>query len=266
MKFTTSDHVALDYNDQGEGPTILLLSGIGGYKEVFEPIISPLLSHHFRVINVDARNQGASEHTIRGRRMSRHAIDIKELLDSLAIDKVIGIGNSMGAATLFAYISLFGDDRFLAIIDIDQSPKMISDETWQFGFKSLDWSSFPDYLKFPFGKAAVHKINDDVFADMKAAAKKYPYNPEINYPLLVDHAFQDWRDIILELNRPLLIVAGEQSPYFDPNFAATTAKIAKRASAKIIANAGHLVMAEQPVDFLKLALKFLKQNHLPPAR
>lgn len=258
MEFITSDKVKLQYTDQGSGTAVLLLSGIGGYKEVFQPIISPLLERGFRVVNLDARNQGASQRTVKGRRISRHALDVKELLDELQLKHVIGIGNSMGAATLFAYLSLFDDRRFLKIVDIDQSPKMITDKTWRFGFKGLTWENFPDYLKFPMGRATVHKINDETFNTMKQQAKKNPYDADLNYPFLVDHAFQDWRDVIVQMTMPLLVIAGEQSPYFDPAFATTTAQLAKKGDAKVIAGAGHLVMAEQPDKFLKSLWPFLK--------
>lgn len=259
IKFQTSDHVILDYTDEGQGQTVLLLSGVGAYKEVFGAIIPKLVENGYRVINLDARNQGASEHTVKGRRMSRHALDVAELLADLDVDNVIGIGSSMGAATLFAYASLFGEGRFAKFVDVDQSPKMISDATWQYGFESLTWDSFPASLKFPMGRAAVHKIGDAVFSQMKAAAKVHPYDAQLNYPLLVDHAFQDWRDIVASLKIPLLVVAGRQSPYFDPAFAAVMAKMAKNGSAKVIDHSGHLVMAEQPEAFWTALRKFLRR-------
>ena len=77
MKFITSDHVELDFTDEGAGQPVLLLSGIGGYREIWAPTVRFLLNAGYRVINLDARNQGVSERTIKGRRMSRHAIDIR---------------------------------------------------------------------------------------------------------------------------------------------------------------------------------------------
>ncbi|KRL73784.1 halo peroxidase [Lentilactobacillus kefiri DSM 20587 = JCM 5818] len=237
----------------------MLLSGIGAVKEVFGAIIPRLVENGYRVINLDARNQGASEHTVRGRRMSRHALDVAELLGDLDVDHVIGIGSSMGAATLFAYGSLFGAGRFAKLVDVDQTPKMIGDDTWQYGFESLTWDSFPTSLKFPMGKAAVHKISDGVFSQMKAAAKAHPYDGQLNYPLLVDHTFQDWRDIVAALGIPLLVVAGKQSPYFNPEFAAVTARMAKHGIAKVIDHSGHLIMAEQPEAFYEAFQKFMRK-------
>lgn len=259
MKFTTSDHVKLAYTDEGEGQTVLLLSGIGSYGGIWQPTEQFLLTAGYRVINLDARNQGESQRTIKGRRISRHAMDVKELLTDLDLNNVIGVGNSMGASTLFAYASLFGSHRFSAFIDIDQSPKMISDETWQYGFKTLTWENFPEMLKLPLGPATATPVSENVREAVQTVRQAHPYDAEQNYACLVDHAFQDWRDVLLGLQIPLLVIAGEKSPYFDPQFASATAGLASQGQSQVIPNAGHIVMAEQPKLFNEALATFLKQ-------
>ena len=259
MKFTTSDHVKLDFTDEGDGQPVLLLSGIGSYREIWAPTIQFLLNAGYRVINLDARNQGASQRTLKGRRMRRHAMDVKELLDWLDVNDVVGIGNSMGASTLFAYASLFDSQRFSAFIDIDQSPKMISDDTWSFGFKDLTWENFPAALKLPMGAATATPVSEEVRTSVQAARQARPYDAEQNYACLVDHTFQDWRDVLLRLPIPLLVIAGEKSPYFDPQFATATARFAPQGQAQIIKGAGHIVMAEQPDLFNEALSTFLQQ-------
>jgi len=258
MKFTTSDHVKLDFSDEGDGQPVLLLSGIGSYREIWAPTVQFLLRAGYRVINLDARNQGASQRTLKGRRMSRHAMDVKELLDWLNVEDVIGIGNSMGASTLFAYASLFGSQRFSAFVDIDQSPKMISDETWPIGIKDLTWEKFPAVLKLPMGSATATPVSEEVRTSVQVARQARPYDAEQNYACLVDHAFQDWRDVLLRLPIPLLVIAGEKSPYFDPQFAAATARFAPQGQTQIVKGAGHLVMAEQPARFNEVLSMFLQ--------
>ena len=79
MKFITSDHVRLDYEDEGTGYPVILVSGLGMCKEIWRPTRN-FLQNGYRVVTFDARNQGASEHTFKGARISRHAIDVYELL------------------------------------------------------------------------------------------------------------------------------------------------------------------------------------------
>lgn len=259
MKFKTSDHVIIDYSDVGEGQVVVLLCGLGGEKEIWYSQEQFLLGQGYRVINLDARNQGYSSRTIKGRRIFRHAQDLYELLVHLDIKRFIAVGNSMGASTLFAYMAQYGCGSILGMIDIDQSPKMIADSSWPFGFKQLTWKNFPDYLKIPFGSALYHRLDDSVFIHLQSIQKAPKYDAHLNYSFLVDHAFQDWRDVVALMSVPLLVVAGENSPYFDPAFAEATARLAKYGEYEVIGNAGHVLMAEQPLAFNRVLLRFLKR-------
>ena len=49
-------------------------------------------------------------------------------------DRLLG---SMGGSTIWAYCDLFGTDRLRAVVTIDQTPKMINDDGWAFGFDGL---------------------------------------------------------------------------------------------------------------------------------
>jgi peroxiredoxin len=65
--------------------------------------------------------------------------------------------------------------------------------------------------------------------------------------------------VIADLQCPILFVAGGESPYFDPKFASTAAALAPFGQAKVIADSGHIVMAEQSAAFNQALLTFLAQ-------
>lgn len=257
MQMTTTDGIQLSYDDTGTGIPIILLTGIGGNREIWTAQLKPLLTQGYRVIRLDARNQGASAHTIKGRRISRHATDLAELIAQLQLTTCILMGNSMGAATILAYLSLFGTQHVQAMIDVDQSPKMITDTSWSYGFKSLTWENFHEQLRHPLGHSTVQRLPDDTYQAVQMANQAHPYDAQLNYPLLLDHATQDWRDVLLNFHQPCLFVAGEQSPYFDPAFATVSAELTPHGQSQIIPNCGHVVMAEQPVVFNQILLSFL---------
>ncbi len=257
MQFLTSDQVRLDYTDEGQGQPIVILTGFGGAKDIWHAQIPVLVNAGYRVINVDGRCQGLAEHTVKGLRMSRRAVDAHELMTALQLEQPILLGNSMGASTWFAYLSLYGDANVRAVIDVDQTPKMINTPRWPYGFKSVEWADFPDYFKMPLGRSTYKKIDDDTYARVKAIAAQAPFDAALTLPLLINHAFQDWRDVVTQLTVPFLIIAGEKSPYFNPAFAAVTAKMAHRGQSVIIPAAGHIVMAEQSAAFNERLLQFL---------
>ncbi|WEV70228.1 alpha/beta hydrolase [Lactobacillus sp. ESL0785] len=257
MDFTTNDGIRLHYYDTGgTKPAIIAIPGIGGSSQLWARV-AELFKKNFRFIILDPRNQGLSQRTYQGQRISRHAQDLAELLRILNLQDVIGIGNSMGAANLWSYISLFGSKPFKAIVDLDQSPKMICDQTWQYGFKDLTWNNYPEYLKFDFGTASYAHIDDEMFNQAKLEAQQYPYLPADNYLCLLDHAEQDWRDVLLDLDIPLLVLAGEKSPFFDYHFATQMQDLNPKIKAKVISNCGHLIQAEQPAAMYAAIMTFL---------
>lgn len=260
MFFRTNDSVKINYTDTGEEDrqVIVCLPGIGASHHLWDEAVRLLNKSNYRVIVMDPRNQGLSERTYKGQRISRHGMDLNELFDHLKLDKVIVIGNSMGAAIMWSYLSLFGSQRLVAGVDLDQSPKMVSDETWRYGFKDLDWNNYPDMLRLDLGRATYKRIDTEMRDLAKAEYKEYPYIPEDNFDLLRDHAEQDWRSLFIDLKIPLLFLSGENSPYFNSNFASVAADMNERFSYQVIPDCGHVIQAEQPQLMVDNVINFLK--------
>ena len=255
----TNDGIRIAYYDTEESKQpILAVPGIGSTAILWEEV-AKLFASDYRFIVIDPRNQGRSQRTFKGQRISRHAADLEELITKLNLKNIIAIGNSMGAANIWAYVSLFGYDRLQAIIDLDQPPKMIRDSSWEYGFKDLTWQNYPDYLKINFGNGNFTHINDEMFKKAKAESEKFRYFAEENYLCRIEHAMQDWRDVLIDLKIPMLVLAGQNSPFFDYHFAFAMEKLNQTISAKIIKNCGHLIQAEQPLSMYKEVMNFLKR-------
>lgn len=257
--FITNDGIRIAYYDTEESKQpILAVPGIGSTAILWEEV-AKLFASDYRFIVIDPRNQGRSQRTFKGQRISRHAADLEELITKLNLKNIIAIGNSMGAANIWAYVSLFGYNRLQAIIDLDQPPKMIRDSSWEYGFKDLTWQNYPDYLKINFGNGNFTHINDEMFKKAKANSGKFRYFAEENYLCRIEHAMQDWRDVLIDLKVPMLVLAGQNSPFFDYHFVFAMEKLNQMISAKIIKNCGHLIQAEQPLSMYKEVMNFLKR-------
>lgn len=258
MQFITSDDVRLEYDDVGQGDPILIMTGYAGYKEIWRSQVE-LLSQHYRVINLDRRNHGRSETTTKGLRMSRQGKDIAELLDYLKINKISMMGNSMGAAAIWAYCSLYGDSRINRIISVDQSPKMISDDTWPYGLLDLNWDNFPEEAEQMYHVHTTYRnIDDETYKLVKKVQNGKKFDYELNRPLLFDHAFQDWRDVIRTLKVPVLFLSGKESPFWSPEHATASAKLCKNSKAIIVPDSGHIIMSEQQELFNTIMMDFLQ--------
>ncbi|MFC6182160.1 alpha/beta fold hydrolase [Lactiplantibacillus daowaiensis] len=257
MEFMTSDGVRLVYDDVGTGQPVLIMTGYAGYKEIWRAQVETLVSQGYRVINLDRRNHGRSETTTKGLRMSRQAKDVAELLAYLNVTNVDMMANSMGVAVIWAYCSLFGDRLIHKIISVDQSPKMISDASWPYGMLDLTWDNFPKAAEEMYHvHTTYHRIDDLTFQAVKAAQGDQQFDYALNRPLLYDHAFQDWRDVIKRLQVPVLFMAGAKTQFWSPEQAAATAKLCPHGMAFVMPEAGHILMAEQTEKFNQVMLDF----------
>ena len=87
--------IKIAYEIHGEGYPLILLHGFAMYKEFWKWQVKEL-SKEFRVVTLDIRGCGKSDHPTEQYSMEDLADDIKELLDYLNIDKVHLGGHSFG--------------------------------------------------------------------------------------------------------------------------------------------------------------------------
>src|SRR3954452_12460076 len=212
---TTSDGVRLNYVDEGAGTPVVLIAGFAAPLETWELQRQALRAEGYRVIGLDRRSHGGSDKPAYGQRMSRHGKDVHDVLDALGLDDVVLVGGSMGASTIWAYCDLFGSGRLRGIVSVDQTPRMVNDQSWAYGFYGLDKTNIGTFFDDGIPDTGrglradrmagigrvVAALGDRVppFADPRA--------PETR-PLLQNHAEADWRDVIARVESPALFLAG----------------------------------------------------------
>lgn len=154
--FLADDGERIYYQVSGTGPPILMLHGWTASHLEWLPFVDALSVRH-RVIRWDARAHG-------GHRLSRDtapsvermADDLRNLIDHLDLHEASAVGHSMGALTLWQYIQERGCDRLGRVCFIDQSPKLLTDETWAHGI----------YGNFDAERSAAFKTDlEDDFAE-----------------------------------------------------------------------------------------------------
>jgi pimeloyl-ACP methyl ester carboxylesterase len=83
-----------------------------------------------------------------------------------------------------------------------------------------------------------------------------PRAPE-TWPLLQDHAEQDWRDVVARVSVPSLFIAGRESQLWPCEHATAAAAMNSHAGALIVENSGHAVNIDRPDLVNEALLKFL---------
>ena len=113
----------------GNSTPILLLHGWTANHASWAPLVAPL-SQHYRLLRPDARAHGGHALTVNHEtEVKRLARDIINLLDHFEIERIAAVGHSMGALTLWQCQQDFGTERFSHLAFIDQSPKLMTDDT-----------------------------------------------------------------------------------------------------------------------------------------
>ena len=143
MLFKTSDNVEINYEVTGKGKTIVLVNGFGAYQEIWSAQVPFLNKLGYQVLTYDHRNMGKSQRTEKGHTIERLTQDLNELTSFLKIKQAIFMGHSMGASIIFCLMKNNPKLVKQALL-IDQSPKMLNDENWKYGF--MDYTK-ENYLK-----------------------------------------------------------------------------------------------------------------------
>lgn len=93
--YTAVRNITIGYIDEGQGPAILLIHGLGSNAKGWTKNISTLSEGH-RVIAVDLPGYGKSDKGYYDYSMPFYTQVLSELLDKLSINSAVWIGHSMG--------------------------------------------------------------------------------------------------------------------------------------------------------------------------
>lgn len=122
-KFTTSDGIALHYEDEGQGAPVLCLAGLTRNSTDFTYLV-PHLSGN-RLIRMDYRGRGQSgtPDDFMSYNILREGLDAIELLDHLGLENVTLIGTSRGGLIAMA-LSLTNPGRLNGVVLNDIGPEV----------------------------------------------------------------------------------------------------------------------------------------------
>ncbi|MBY4127012.1 alpha/beta hydrolase [Rhodococcus fascians] len=260
----TDDSVTLSYLDEGTGPVVVLIAGFCAPATTWALQQKSLVAAGYRVLALDRRGHGASEAPTQGASMERHGRDLANFLTEVNVDEAVLIGGSMGANTIWSYVSQFGTDRVRAIVSVDQTPKMVNSADWSNGFYGLTeenrttffdngipdtghgrprWKSIPSLLKLVVTLRSMPKMASPDTAPMKA--------------LLIDHAAQDWRATIAAVDKPYLMIAGRDSQFWPAAHALDSVYLNPLGRSVVLQNCGHAANMDRPKEFDAAMLEFL---------
>ncbi len=248
------------YDLHGDGPTVVLVPGMGDLRQTYRFLVPVLTEAGYRVAVTDLRGQGDSDTTFSSYGDAETAADVVALIEELGSPAVI-VGNSMGASAA-AYVAAERPDLVRGLVLIGPFLR----ETASLGQKVMlrvamarPWIA-PVWKKYlPTLYAGRPAVDQDAYLADVAAAMKVPGHTAAFAVLVksLDHGVVQER--LSDVQAPSLVVMGELDPDFpDPSAEAQWIRGQIGAQVVMVSEAGHYPQSQRPDVVAPAVLDFLR--------
>ena len=261
--FEVAPGVDIYYEDEGEGPPLVLIPGWTFTTRVFDHQFAAF-TDSYRVISFDPRSHGRSTVTSDGNNYATQAADLAALLDHLSVENPVLAGWSAGSLTAWHHVRNRGTDGIRALVSIDMPPLGMSCDR-------SDWveGAIPDLAGFFQGvqtaqgqRGVVTWYADNVMIEGEMTPEVTAWvveqslatPPLIAANLIADVCFANYLDEAKQAD------AAIPSLFFVADHWAETAKpfLAKHCpNSRVEAFGGHMMFWEYPERFNGVLAEFL---------
>ena len=260
----------LAYEQQGEGPLVILMPGLGDLRQSYRFMAPKLAEAGYTAVSMDLRGHGDTSVPWPEYTTEAVAQDLLQLIDHLAKGPAIVVGNSFSAGVAvwtaterpevisgIAIIGPFVRDHAHEISLIQKvGMKVLFNGPW----KVRSWLWFHSTL----------------FTDEKPADHEQ-YRARLRANLSEPHRFDALKSMmnrsdakvevrLAQITQPTLIIMGTLDPdYVDPEEEARWIADQLSGEVALIEDAGHYPQAEKPTETTEALLRFLRSNNLAAA-
>lgn len=249
----------LNYKLEGEGHTVVLIHGLFGNLDNLGLLARDLKIDH-QVLSIDLRNHGQSFHSDE-HDYALMANDVKQLLQSLNIDKSIVIGHSMGGKVAMKLADI-APERVSKLVVLDMSPVKYTKRKHDAVIAGLDsvLENKPASRSEVMDLLAQHIDEDGVrqFLGKSLTKQEDHMTWRFNVPSIKQNYWNiiGW-ETIQPSDVPTLFIKGGNSDYLTSEHQPQIQAQFKHAKAHVIANTGHWLHAEKPTEVLRAIRKFI---------
>ncbi len=246
--------------ESGEGPAVIFLHGLAGFKELWRETLPVVRSRGFRALAYDHRGHGHSHYVAPPWSIPDLAEDLALLMDQLEIPAACIVGHSMGGRTAFQF-ALRYPERLTGLVAVgahseappppyDSMLREVRDATARGGL-----SAFRDAF------AALSEIPERVARDAGYAAHFNRWFARNGAPALVAAldailAMPTLTPQLASIRVPTLAVVGERDTHF-LELAAHYERVMPHCRTVVIPGCHHYPMADRPADFNQALVAFL---------
>ncbi len=243
----------------GEGPPLLLLTGIGGNIEMWEPAARHLTGR--RLVMLDVPGTGCSPALRVGLRMRGYAQLVTQVLDALGLDRVDVLGYSWGGA-LAQQLAYQAPERVRALVLAATTPGVGGQPPSRLVLALM--SSPARYYSRTYLRLTAPLLFG---TSARAAADSAHGEARLHRPpSLVGYtqqlyAISGWssRWWLRQVDSPTLVIGARQDPLAPPRNAHNMAAVLPHARREMVVG-GHLFLLEDPGQGCALVEDFLRDQ------
>lgn len=274
QKVSVGEHT-IAYLDTGDGPPLVLLHGFGGSMWNWEHQYQTLATH-YRVIIPDLLGSGLSDKPSIAYTPGRLVEFFVKFLDTLDLQTVTLIGNSMGAGLAMA-MGLDFPQRVERLVLISGFPDRVKDNIASEHYRRFLHHRPPLWLA-KFGNwVATRGATEHLL-------KEIVYQPHLITPTVIERSYQNrirggflaplyslldnidtWETQyghrLTQLTQPVLLVWGNHDKVFPLAVGEKVRQLLPQAEWHVIPEAGHMPQWEQPTAVNRLIENFLRTQH-----
>lgn len=266
------DGIKIRYEEKGSGKPVILIHGwTGGIGNWMKQV--PELSKYYKVITYAHRGHGESDKPEKHMNLNWLARDLNTIIKKLKLEKPVAVGHSMGAATLFEYLKVYGDSDFSGICFIDMTPKFMCSDDWNLGIGGamncelsllLLEQLFTDAQDNVEASVIMGYHRDKKLEDLDKKEVEILVQMSLNTSLLattglfVSLCKNDYRDVLPKIKVPVLLAYGGGSQLFPSGVSEYMKKNIKNSKLVIFEKSGHNILYEEPEKLNKQLKEFIQ--------
>lgn len=262
QSFIAEDGARIAYRDEGEGRPLLLLHGLNAHGGFFAPQ-AHALQDRFRIIRPDFRGHGRTAATP-APDIARLAQDMAQLIQHLGLEKIVGVGWSMGAMVLWELLNGPATAAFAGMVVIDMSPRLLAEPGWSLGL--IDRAM----REPPARETALERgrrIAGLIFAERGArrpmlierwGAELGKADPDAVMALGASLYAQDYRAALGSITVPTLVAHGAASRFYPAQTSRFIADRVARGRMETFPQSGHAPHLEEAERFTKSLAAFAR--------
>jgi poly(3-hydroxyoctanoate) depolymerase len=264
LRHIAVDGVRLRVGIRGTGRPLLLLMGIGGNLEMWEPFEDALDGAQIQTITVDAPGTGASTAYRYPRRMRGLASTMDEMLAALGYSQVDVLGVSFGGV-LAQQLARQAPDRVRRLVlaatgaglgGVPASPRVL------LALATPRRYTQPDYFRRVAGRIYGGAARHDADAALHGSLARFVRAPSLSGYLAQLYAIAGWTSLpwLHRVSAPTLVLAGDDDPIVPVVNGRMLARLIPDARLHVVPGGGHLFLIERAAEMASMITRFLGEG------